>query len=78
MAQTSSSRCWVGQAGMPVKRTPCLTMRNSSASVHSPTFPARSGGCGSIRCTAGERGSPGAPWQMAQPRTKWPAAGWMA
>ena len=32
IAQTSSSRCWVGQAGMPVKRTPCLTMRKSWAS----------------------------------------------
>jgi DNA gyrase subunit A len=57
-----------GQAGIPVKRTPCITMRWSSASVHSSIRGASSGGAGSLARTAGARGSPGAPWQIAQPR----------
>ena len=52
---------------MPVKRMPCLTMRKSWASVQSSTVGDSSGGTGSMARTAEFRGTPGAPWQNAQP-----------
>ena len=52
---------------MPLYLMPWRTIQNSAASPQAGATSGSQGGGGAMASIRGERGSPGAPWQGAQP-----------